>query len=158
MPHGNQFGRRLRSERAALLADVRLVLVLEMLKRAGDRSDLGVSEGADRAAGDVPAQAQQEVQVLLPAAAVLDASQDLQEPETALPARRALAAGLMVEELQEIFRGPDHARALFHQRDPAGSKHGPGLRDRLKVHLDIQVLRGQEGGRRAAWDEGLEGL
>src|SRR3989449_3598779 len=60
----------------------------------------------------------------------------------------------MVEELQEIFRGPDHARAFFHHRDPAGPQHGPGLRERVEVHLDIEVLRGQEGGRRAAWDEG----
>src|SRR2546425_1713994 len=158
MPHGDQFGRWLRSERAALLADVRLVLTSEMLERAGDRSDLCVAEGAHRAACDVAAQAEQEVQILLPAAAVLDASQDLQEPETPFSARCALATGLMVEELQEIFRGPDHARAFFHHRDPAGPQHGPGLRERVEVHLDIEVLRGQEGGRRAAWDEGLEGL
>src|SRR5437867_7308276 len=156
--YGDQFGRGLRSERAALSADMRLVLIPEMLERAGDRSDLRVAEGADRAACDVAAQAEQEVQILLPAAAVLNASQDLQEPETPFAARGALAAGLMVEELQEIFRGPDHARAFFHHRDPAGPQHGPGLRERVEVHLDIQVLRGQEGGRRAAWDEGLEGL
>src|SRR5881396_2368686 len=113
MPHGDQIGRWLRSERTALLADMRLVLVPEMLERAGDRSDLCVAEGAHRAARDVAAQAEQEVQILLPAAAVLNASQDLQEPETPFAARGALAAGLMVEELQEIFRRPDHACVFF---------------------------------------------
>src|SRR3989442_3899355 len=61
MPHGDQFGRGLRSERAALPVDMRLVLIPEMLERAGDRSDLRVAEGADRAACDVAAQAEQEV-------------------------------------------------------------------------------------------------
>src|SRR5947209_12084013 len=130
MPHGDQVGHGLRSERAALPADMRLVLIPEMLERAGDRSDLRVAEGADRAACDVAAQAEQEVQILLPAVAVLDAPQDLQEPETPFAARGALAAGLMVEELQEVFRGPDHACVFFHHRDPAGPQHGPGLRER----------------------------
>src|SRR5437879_13878596 len=114
MPHGDQVGRGLRSEWAALPADMRLVLLPEMLERAGDRSDLRVAEGADRAACDVAAQAEQEVQILLPAVALLDAPRGLQEPWTPFALRGALAGGLMVDELQEVFRGPDHACAFFH--------------------------------------------
>src|SRR5207245_9173503 len=98
MPHGDQVGHGLRSERAALPAVMRLVLIPEMLERAGDRSDLRVAERADRAACDVAAQAEQEVQMLLPAVAVLDAPQDLQEPETLFESRAALSAGLLLED------------------------------------------------------------
>ena len=55
VPHRDQLGRGLRPEGAALLPDVRLVFVPEVLERAGDRRDLGVPKGADRAAGDVAA-------------------------------------------------------------------------------------------------------
>src|SRR2546428_7792181 len=103
MPHGDQFGRGLRSERAALPADMCLVLIPEMLERAGDRSDLRVAEGADRAACDVAAQAEQEVQIFLPAVAVLDASQDLQEPRSEehtseLQSRSDLVCRLLLEK------------------------------------------------------------
>src|SRR5438445_5440492 len=158
MPNCDQLRNGLRPEGAALLADVRLVLVPEVLERAGDRRDLGVPKGADRAAGDVAAQSQQGREVVHLAFPMVDPSQYLQQPQTSLPARGALAAGLVVEEVQEIFRGPDHARAFLHHRDPAGPQHGPGLCDRVEVHLDIQMLRGHEGGRRAARNEGLQRL
>src|SRR2546425_1957593 len=156
MSNCNQFPRRLRPEGTGLLADVRLVLVPEVLERAGDRRDLGVPKGADRAAGDVAAQSQQGREVVHLAFPMVATWQYLQQPQTSLPAGGALAAGLVVEEVQEIFRGPDHARAFLHHRDPAGPQHGPGLCDRVEVHLDIQMLRDHEGGRRAPRNESLQ--
>src|SRR5438445_2432665 len=158
MPNCDQLRNGLRPEGAALLADVRLVFVPEVLERAGDRRDLGVPKGADRAAGDVAAQSQQGREVVHLALPMVDPSKYLQQPQTSLPAGGALAAGLVVEEVQEIFRGPHHARAFLHHRDPAGPQHGPGLCDRVEVHFDIQMLRGHEGGRRAPRNEGLQRL
>ena len=64
----------------------------------------------------------------------------------------------MVEEVQEVLGGPDHARAFLHHRDAAGAEHGTRLRDRFEVQLHVQVPGHQEGGRRAARNERLERL
>src|SRR3989442_2597351 len=140
MSNCNQFPRRLRPEGTGLLADVRLVLVPEVLERAGDRRDLGVPKGADRAAGDVAAQSQQCREVVHLAFPMVDPSQYLQQPQTSLPAGGALAAGLVAEEVQEIFRGPDPARAFLHHPDPARPQHGPGPCDRIQSPLAIPTL------------------
>src|SRR5829696_5666374 len=75
--------------------DVVQVLLPEVLQRAGDRAGRAVTEGAEGPAVDVVAGVQQRVQVLVGARSGQDPAEHLDHPVRPLPARRALAAGLV---------------------------------------------------------------
>src|SRR4051794_7239626 len=93
--------------RAAALLDVDQVLVAEPLDRRRDGRHGGGAEGADRrllrrprdAGTDVVAHVEEQVEVFVATLPVLDAVEDVFEPHRAFATWRALATGLMSEEL-----------------------------------------------------------
>src|SRR5262245_36381103 len=90
-----------RRERAAALADVRFVLVPEVLERREHRRDRSVAERAQRLAGNLSREARQQIEVAHLPFAALDTLQDPVEPVGALAARRALPARLVPVEVQQ---------------------------------------------------------
>src|SRR5687767_10813659 len=99
--------------RAAPFLDVHEVLVPELLERRHDRPRGGLAERADGRAVRRPGQAdvdlaghvEQELEVFLATVPALDAVHRLLEPAGALTTRRALAAGLVREEADEVVGG-----------------------------------------------------
>src|SRR5829696_5021756 len=91
--------RRGAAERAAAIVDVRLELAAELVDIACDRHRRRVAERAQALAEDAVADVEQEIELALRCAAVLDLAQDLDHPARPLAARRALAARLMHVEL-----------------------------------------------------------
>src|SRR5262249_28056277 len=87
----------------AVLANVRLVFVAEMLQRRLHRGDRGVAEGAQRLAADVRRDAREQIEIAHLPLAVLDAAQDLVQPVGALAARRAFAARFVTVEMQQVL-------------------------------------------------------
>ena len=126
------------------LRQVLEVLVAEVLDRARDRAGRAVTQGAERAAQDVVALVEQEVEVGLAADALLEVGQGLHQPPGALAARRALAARLVLVELGPAQHRPDHAGGLVEDLQGAGAEHRPGRADRLEVEGDVEVLGGQD--------------
>src|SRR5438270_10477974 len=106
------------SIRTLAVFDVDEELVAEHAHGRDDRGGDGRAEHADRCLlwrpgqtrGDVVADVEQEVEVLLAAGALLDAVHHLVEPARALAARRALTARLVVEEAGDAPRRPHRAR------------------------------------------------
>src|ERR671914_1536440 len=88
-------------EGAGAVADVPLDLVGKTLDQGLDRTDRRVAQGAQRLAADVLADGEQELRVALAPLAVLEALEHQLHPVRPLPAGRALAARLVVEELRE---------------------------------------------------------
>src|SRR5262249_12102589 len=93
-------------QRASSLANVRLVLVPEVLERRDHRCRGGIAERAQRFAGDVRRDAREQVEIAHLAFAAFDALEDLVEPVGPLAARRALAARLVAIEVQQVLREP----------------------------------------------------
>src|SRR6516165_11434340 len=86
---------------AALVIDVVLEFVPEMVDEALHGQRRGVAQRADRAPGDVVGDRNQEVEVFVTALAVLDSVDDAPEPPGPLAARRALAAGFLEIEIRQ---------------------------------------------------------
>src|SRR5579875_1346927 len=157
-------GQAVRRERAAALPDVGEVLVPEHADAGRDGGRDGRAQDADRglrrrprhAGRDVVADVHQQVEVLGAPLARLDALHDLLDPAPALPARRALPAGLAVEEADDAPRGPHDAGRLVHGGDRPGPGHGADLGDLLVGEQHVEVLGSEPGRRHAAGDERLE--
>src|SRR4029453_17142671 len=96
-------------EGAAVVEDVLVELVAEVLKARDDRADGAVAEGAEGAAEDPVADVPQRVEVLLAPLPALHAGEDLAHPVGALTAGGALAARFVGVELGEVEAGPDEA-------------------------------------------------
>src|SRR5918999_341241 len=104
-------------------AHVLLELVPEQLDVGAKRPRGGVTQRAKGSYVDAVGDVQQQVHVLAPALAALDALEDLHRPPRALPARGALTAGLVLEELSGYERVAHHARRLVHEHDGARTEH-----------------------------------
>ena len=101
---------------------------------------------------------EQELQVVLPAVAVFDAEQDPLEPPRALPAGRALAAGLPGEELGDPPGGPHHAGVRSSMTVMAPEPSIDPAAHLVLAQRQVQVLGEEPGGGDAAGDDGLEGV
>src|SRR5580765_5305677 len=80
---------------AALVVDVVLEFLAEHFHERARGHRRGISQRADGAALDVVGEVEQEVEVLAPPGAVLDAVEYPVEPARAFAARRALPAGFL---------------------------------------------------------------
>ena len=149
-------GRGGRVERAAAFLLCWMISSRKYLMRGGDRHRHGVAEGAERAADDVVADVEDRFQVLVGALALLEPLDRPHQPVGALAARRALAAGLVLVELGPAQRGPQHAGGVVEELQRPGAEHRPGGAHALEVERDVQVLVGQQRGRRAARRPELE--
>src|SRR6267142_1836656 len=92
---------RFPAERAAALVDVRDELVAELRDVARDDDCVRVAERAEALAVDPVADVEQQVEVLLRGAPVLELAEDRRQPAGAFAARRAFAARLVLVELRE---------------------------------------------------------
>src|SRR5256714_4384920 len=107
--------------------DVVQVVLLEVLDRGLHRAGRAVAERAERPAEQVVAGVQQGVEVLVGALAGQDPVQHLGHPVVALPAGSALAARLVVVELDPPVRGVDRAVLVREDLHRRGTEHGaPG--------------------------------
>src|SRR5205823_13029668 len=104
--------RRVAAERAAALVDVRLELVAELGDVARDDHRVRVAERAEALAVDAVADVEQQVELALRRAAVLELAQDRRQPARALAARRALPARLVLVELRVADPELHHAAAV----------------------------------------------
>src|SRR5215469_13913712 len=147
-------GRRV--ERAAAFLLVLDDLVAEVLDGGGNRHRHGVAERAERAADDVVADVEDRFQVFVGALALLDPLDRPHHPVGALPARCALAAGLVLVELGPPERGPDHAGRLVEDLECPGAEDGARRGNALEVQRHVQVGVGQQRGGRPARRPELE--
>src|SRR3954471_15323849 len=124
--------RRVLAERTAAVREVRAELVAELRHAGRDRHRGRVAEHAQALADDPVADVEQDVDVLLRRAAVLDRLEDLHEPARPDAARRALAARLVHVELRDAQRELDDARAVVDRADHAGSDEEAALPERVR--------------------------
>ena len=122
---------------ALLVIDVVLEFVAEVLDEALHRQRRGIAQRADRASGDVVRHRHQQVEVLVPALAVLDPVHHPPEPARPFAARRALAAGLLVIEIRQPQQRFHHAARVVHQDHGARTQHRSGLGDRVVIHVGL---------------------
>src|SRR5215510_8511900 len=119
-------GRGGRVEGAAAFLLVLHDLVPEVHDHGGNRRGHGITERAERPADDVVADVEQLVHVLLGALAVLEPLDYPHHPVGALPARRALPAGLVLVELRPAERGAHRAGAVIEDLQRPGAEQRPG--------------------------------
>ena len=141
---------------AVLVADVRLVLVAEVADVGQHRVGRRLAEAAERRLLDRLAEVDEALDVALLALAVADARDDLEHALGADAAGRALAAALLLDEVEEEARHVDHAGVLVHDDEAAGAHDGAELGQRLEVDRRVEVLLGDAAARRAAELRGLE--
>src|SRR5438067_9744326 len=119
--------RRLAAERAPGGVDMRLELVAELVDVAGDRHRGRVAERAEALAEDAVADVEQQVELALLCAPVLDLVQELHHPARPLAARRALAARLVHVELRDAEPELNHAGPVVDHDHGARAEHRPLL-------------------------------
>ena len=117
----------------AAVVDVRLELVAELVDVARDRDRVRVSERAEALAEDAVADVEQQVEIGLVAAAVLDLLEDLREPAGADAARRALAARLVLVELGDADPELHHAAAVVDRDHRRRADRRAGGVERIEV-------------------------
>ena len=102
------------------------------------------------------ADADQQIDVAHLPFAVLDARQDLVEPVAALAARRALAARLVLVEVEQVLRRPHHAGGLVHHDDAGRAQHRSRLRHVVEARRDVELIGQQDRHRRSAGNDRLQ--
>src|SRR5215510_14487625 len=115
-------GCRLGAERTATERGVLLELGTELRDEGARRHRSAVREGADGVALDVVGEVQQEVNVARDGPAVLETVEYPLEPARPLTAGCALAARLVVEELDQVVQRPHHAYSVVHHHDAGGAE------------------------------------
>ena len=127
--------------RAALLVDVRLVLLAEVLDGGEHRVGRRAAEGAERAVDDVVAELLEQLDVALAAVAGDDAVEHLEHALGAEAAGHALAARLLLREVEEEARQVDHAGLVVDDDHAAGADDGAGRGQALVVDRRVEQAR-----------------
>ena len=130
----------------------------EVLDGGENRVGRGAAERAQRAVHDVVAELLEQLDVAVAAVAVLDAVQDLEHALGAQTAGHALAAALLLGEVQEEARQVDHAGLVVDDHHAAGADYGAGLGEALVVDRRVEQTRRHAAARRTTELHGLEGL
>src|SRR4051794_17620613 len=125
--------RRGAAVRAAALVDVRLELGAELCDVARDDDRVRVAERAEALAVDAVADVEQQVEVRLGGAAVLELAEDRRQPARAFAAGCALAARLVLVELGEAYAELHDAAAVVEDDDARGAHRSPQLAERVEV-------------------------
>ena len=128
-----------RGHRFALLAfaDGLEVLVLELRDGGLHGPRDGFAVGADRAAGHLVRDVEQQRDVGLKAAAGRDALRDAGEPEGAFAAGRALSAGLVGVEGVEVGERLDHLDGVVDDDGTAGAEARAARGDAVGIERDV---------------------
>ena len=75
---------------------------------------------------------------------------DFQHPVDPDSAGNTLAAGFVLEEIQEIFGHIHHAGSVVHDHHAARTDHGAGFGKGVEIHRQIEQAYRQTSARRAA--------
>src|SRR5262245_30192275 len=126
-------------QRAAVFANVRLVLLPEMLERRRHGCDRGVAERAERFPRDVRRDAGQEIEIARLPLAPFDLPENLVQPVGPFAARRALAARLVAIEVKQVLGEPHHAGGVVQHDDPCGSEERAGLLDAVEAGRRVEL-------------------
>ena len=144
--------------RTLVVADVGDVFVIEVFQGREHGVRGGLPQSAERRVLDDVAQVAQVLQVLHGAFALGDAGEDFQEALVADAAGGAFPAGFLHDELQVEFGDRHHAVVLVHDNHAAGTHHGAGCQQVVKVNGGVEVLFGQAAAGRSAGLHGFEFL
>src|SRR5450830_346106 len=144
------------ARRAAPLADVRVQLIAEVAQGSEHRVGRRSAESAERAFDDVARELLQQLDVSLTSISLSDALQSFQHALGAQPTGHALAARLVLRELQEVARQVDHAVGVVDHHEATGADAGARGAELLVVDLHVEHLVGQAAARRPAELHGLE--
>src|SRR5450759_1180533 len=112
------------ARRAAPLADVRVQLIAEVAQGSEHRVGRRSTESAERAFHDVARELLQQLEVSLTSISLSDALQSFQHALGAQPTGHALAARLVLRELQEEARQVDHAVGVVDHHEATGADDG----------------------------------
>ena len=135
---------------------VRHELGPELLDVAGNGDRRRLAERAQALAVDPVAHVEEKVELGLLRLARLEPAQDLRHPARALPARRALAARLVLVELRDADAELHHAAAVVERDDPGRSHCRVQLEKRVEVVADVDLIALQDHCRRAAGNDCFE--
>src|SRR5262245_60370389 len=125
--------RRLPFEGAAPEIDVRLVLVPELVDVAENGDRVRVAQRTETLPEDPVAHREQQVEVGLRAATVLDLLEDLRHPLRSDAARRALPARLVLVELRDANPELHHAAAVVDHDHAGRADRRSALDERIEV-------------------------
>ena len=131
-------------EGAPVLLDVGDELVLEMRQCRPQSHRRAVAKRAEGVAENALAECVELFDVAWRTLARLDPAQDLDDPIEALAAGRALAAGFMVEELDDARRDLHHAGRIVDDDHAGRTEHRARGRKRIEVHADVEPALGDE--------------
>src|SRR5580765_1202292 len=148
--------RRRGAERTPALVEMRHELGPELLDIAGDGDRRRLAERTQALAVDPVADVEEEVELGLLCLARFEPAQDLRHPARALPARRALAARLVLIELGDADAELHHAAAVVERDDPGRSHCRVQLEKRVEVVADVDLIAFQDHCRRAAGNDCFE--
>ncbi len=137
-------------------ADQGLELLAELLDVADVGADRAVVEGADGGAGAALGHVQDRVEVLLAALSVHDPVRHLVDPAGGLAAGRALPARLVRVEARHHHQGLRDRDRLVHHDHARGADHGAGRLEAVGVHAHVDLVGGEDRGRRAAGHHRLQ--
>src|SRR6476659_10499974 len=143
-------------ERTPAEANVRLVLVREVLQARVDDRRRAVGERAERAERQVRAQVMHDRKVRRLALAVLEPLEDPCRPPAALAARGALAAGLVCVKANHARRAVDDAVRVVHHHDGRRPQHGAGFGQGLVIEAHVEMSGGEHRRGGSARGPGLE--
>src|SRR5215470_3090155 len=99
---------------AALVIDVVLELVAEVLDETLHRQRRRIAERTDRSPSDIVGNGKQQIEILVFALPVLDAIDHAPQPARALAAWRALSAGFLEVEIRQSQQRAHHAARIVH--------------------------------------------
>ena len=131
-----------------LFADVRLEFVAEIAQGGGYRVEPQLPVSAERTRLHIFPNVPHQGQILLGAFQPADAFQHFQQMAHSHAARKALAAGFVLAEGNEVPGQVNHAGILIGHNNAARTQDGPGRAEHIKIQCQIQV--GVAGGKHAA--------
>ena len=141
--------------RTVLVLDVRVVFVAEVADRGKHGVGRRLAQSAEGRVFDDPPETFQFLDISFLSFALADARDDLEHPLGADAARRTLAAGFILHELEKEPRHVHHAGIFVHHDQAARAHDGAQFGDRLVVQGDVQVFGGDASAR---WPSDLRGL
>src|SRR5215213_10488887 len=152
----NPLQRRLAAEWAPALVDVPLELLAEALDVLDHRAGGKVAERAQAPPHDAVADVEEQVELGLLGAAVLQLLEELRYPTRSLATRGALPARLVHVELRRSQRELHHAGPVVDHDHRRSTELRPGFCNGVVVEVRLQLIRRHHRRRRAARDDRLQ--
>src|SRR5262245_13758518 len=136
--------------------DQRFELVAELLHVADVGADGAVVERADRRARAALGDVEDRIEILLAPFPFHDPVSHLVDPAGGFPARGALSARLVGVEARHDHQRVGNRYRVVHYDDASGADHRADVLQTVRIHRDVDLICGQDGGGGSARDDGLE--